>query len=410
MTTIIGTTNEDFPTVTFTEVLDNPTSGGTVTGLTSQDAIYSAVTSNGVDVNALVNVAPRLEGVFNNSTIENLTPSVASYDSITKKLTKVGAGGTARINVNTYGLSHKEYSVIVNQRGSVVTNVVTGGVTGSLMKHLWDNINGFVNAKSPSPSTMALYNGSLRNPDLFCNYNLTGFSFSGQNHTLLSPLHYITANHAFGGRAGDTVQFLGSDGSLHQRTIVADKYNPLIGDSRVGIYDEALPATVTPFKLLPTNYKTRLPSSVLGLYKYPSITVSAHALNTLAPPNDTNTKTLILTAIGSVQNSILIYENEGSVPVMNNYPFIQGTTPLDGWSKKNTPTGDFGIAGDSNHPTFFPISGELILLGNQATAYKIPDYAASSGLIQTAMTALSTENSKAQHTIGYANLTIFTGY
>jgi hypothetical protein len=255
-----------------------------------------------------------------------------------------------------------------------------------------------VSGKTPSAATMQMYSGAFINPNLFCNYDFTGSNKTGERRTLLSTDHYITANHAYGGRAGGMTTYLGSDGVTYTRTILADIELTGISDTRVGIYSTPVPAVVKPFKLLPTNYLTKLPNAS-AISNYPCLTISGHTQDTQLYPNDTQEQTLIITGISKFSSTI------------DNYPYAENyATIFDSWSKKGQPSGNQAIGGDSNRPSFLPINGELILLTNQYQPLSTPNYAYASAEIQAAMDTLSTANGKALKTIQYAELSAFTTY
>jgi hypothetical protein len=405
--TIKGSSDADFPIVTITPSLDNPTSSSTTTG-TSLDAAYSLYTANGVDSNALVDVKPA-NGYFSNFTVDTSTPSVASYDNNTKKLSMVGAGGNASIKVNTYGLGSKEYRVTVAHLGSATTRSETGGVAGTLMKHLWDSIATMISGKTASPTTMLCMIGNARNPSLFCNYDFTGRSTTNIMNTLVSSQHYICAGHAYGGGVGSVVSFIGSDNITYTRTIIATQDLTTIPDTRMGIYDSPLPASVKPFKLLPTNYLTRLPNLNHTPYSYPCLIICGHSIDSQPVPNQTTIDTLIVSEV--TRTGVRTYGATG--PTLQTYTFFPNqTTIFDTWGRKVAPYVNGPIDGDSNHPAFFPINGELVLLCNMLYGSENPDYASASGEIQTVMNTLSTANGfgASLKTLSFADLSSFTSF
>ena len=320
------------------------------------------------------------------ATLKNLTPTMC--DLIGTQVT-AKANGTATIEVSMSGVGKTEYSRAMVASGASITKAfvewhgtATADQTGvtwtpshqSLARQIWDETLALINGKTAATTTMNTWSitgaSAVRNPSNFtAALDLSGWRSDGSFDTLVTPWHYLTADHSSGGRAGNTVTFRGTDGIYYTRTIT--NYVTIGSDIGIGILDSALPATVKPYKVLPANFRQYMPSTD-GIAGIPAITISGHGLD------HSNVETTIIT---NVSFSTIVKA------IVANYPPIASLTPFDSWTKKNSPS-QFAIGGDSNHPSFFLINGELVLLGNQYVTYGFAHYADFITEINAAITTL----------------------
>lgn len=250
--TIKGTTEQDFPIVTITPVLDNPTSASTAQ-VTFNDVVMNRTTTLGVDNNAAISVGVT-NASFSNYTVTNNTPAVATLD-INNKLTMVGAGGTGSLKLSTKGIGDKLIPYTVSHVGSVTSDALSGGKTGTLLAHIWANIAGMISGKTPSAATQ---NWVPNSTTMFsAPLDLSAVSFGGSVgwcYTLISPWHVITSHMASTG----SINFYQTDGTLVTRNITQTFRLPWAdGDNFIGVLDAPI-TTITPMNILPPNTSTYL--------------------------------------------------------------------------------------------------------------------------------------------------------
>lgn len=168
----------------------------------------------------------------------------------------------------------------------------------------------------------------------------------------ISPMHLLNCTHTLYAN-GDTVFFVGTDGAILSRTIVD---SITIGGSDIGILllSSALPGTIHPFSLLPSNYA---------------------AYMTLQHPE--------IQYIGCNQTLQLF-------PVAGTY-FENGSISFNvgaGWI--SSAWGYTVIGGDSGHPIMGLIGTNLVLVGHWTGPTYGPNYASYEPQINAAMHYLST--------------------
>lgn len=198
--------------------------------------------------------------------------------------------------------------------------------------------------------------------------------------TLLSPIHGIMAAHAQIG-IGETIRFIGNDGTVYDRTLIDKEthpaYVPWFPDIAIGILDSALPAAITPARLLPLTWQDKLQADYNGLG--------------LPPP------------------PLMFLDQEEKLSVMDWDRVDTGRL----WFKQPASGSlrdafwEIPIGGDSGNPVFLDIAGALVLLSIFSTSYYgtfLTDYR---GDIQLMMDNLSTNNSKATYTLTDADLSAY---
>jgi hypothetical protein len=132
-------------------------------------------------------------------------------------------------------------------------------VTGSLAEHLSLQVDSRIAGKVPA-TAWPLHNGSVYNAGNWAaGVNLTCCSREIQRGTAVSPLHVIGAKHA---PPPTNISFLGSDNTVVSRTIVSRLDLGTPGDLGIDIQvcrlNAALPASVTPVKVFPTDWASKL--------------------------------------------------------------------------------------------------------------------------------------------------------
>jgi hypothetical protein len=81
--------------------------------------------------------------------------------------------------------------------------------------------------------------------------------------TLITPRHFIFAAH-YELSVGATVRFISADNQVVNRTMLARRrhpsYSPYWPDLTVGVLDQDVPESITPCKVLPSNYEAFFPT------------------------------------------------------------------------------------------------------------------------------------------------------
>ena len=158
-----------FETLTY-EILENPnTGGGTVTSQTDKDTNVTLTTSTGVDNNFIV---------VTNAKIINLTPTIVDVNAISKSVTKK-LNGVCQLRLED-GLSKVLYQRNMTTAGAVSTRNVTSFATGSLRKHITDNMIAALNGvtRGAAKQSSSIWNGTtdVFNTGLFLVGNKTGYT------------------------------------------------------------------------------------------------------------------------------------------------------------------------------------------------------------------------------------------
>lgn len=155
---------------------------------------------------------------------------------------------------------------------------------------------------------------------------------SGNAHkwagTAITPYHIAMANHAYVA-TNSTIRFITMDNTVVTRT-VSGSVQVGSTDLRIGVLDSALPASITPAKLLPDDYATWMDFDGLPM------------------------------ACFDQEEKALVYETE--LIAANQIDYIQpaGTTRALFYEAL--------IDGDSGNPAFFIINGEAVLIAAQNPA------------------------------------------
>jgi hypothetical protein len=333
----------------------------------------------------------------------NRSPSVCTVDA--NGLVTATANGIAKVDVVTgIGTRRWEQLMLANQT-AVSAPQFQGYVAGSLAKHIVDQMAALISGKVPSDDTLNTFasnryginavniNGDNQAPDAVWNPNnfaaaidLTGMTvgtFYGGIFpaALVSPRHVIRAKHV--SSQGKCV-WKGTDGNFYSANIVRSQ--ALTGDICVGYLDAAIPATVKPFKVLPSNYASYLPS------------VSKQALPALSKRYSGGDKLRIL-EFWIMQNqgiySSTFAVNTNSVPVAGSQ-FAPWFSPI--------------IDGDSSSPQWFVINGEAVILNclwNPSGGTHYGDYVPQ---IEAAMNALKDAGDGTTYSLLHPTLSSFPTY
>jgi len=281
-------------------------------------------------------------------------------------------------------------SGLFNVPVSVAASTPTGLVqtysvkAGTVAAHVEAAVSAMLAGRTPGDATQALYSTNnysrsspspvvSRNAALFCgSYDWTGMSVmswdgntapQNQNASpahLISPIHAITANH-YTSDSQEVYIFQGADGTLHTR--VKRTGRAVVGTSDVCIiaFDQPLPvdgaSRVTPFKLLPSNYRTKL---------WPGRAMAGTELNG-AHLHCLKRKRW---SVNSVMDTILVCPLYRSADAdTSNLAWVATTQASPSQAQSYAAWNQaLWISGDSGSGVFLPINGELVFV---AAAYSV---------------------------------------
>ena len=285
-------------------------SGAAPSTVTVKDRVLSRYTAATYDstYNAVLSVPPG-----GAATVECLTPSVCSIDADGN----VGwvSDGVCRLQLTSprgAGFMRREVRGKVSRTVGASTDVLqpTAGATGSLRKHLWDQMLALTAAATPGAAsqdvsiaiTLGLTPSATTNPNLwvpgvdfshssfqkrFDYYGETILTPQGQCH-LISPRHAIASQHVSAYSFTD-IWFRRPDGSF--QIVHSLGWQAFNGDSIVLYFDQDVTG-VTPVKLIPSTYRDKLPDFWMNT-------------NSSGPPNFTSSPTYPIPALAN-------YHREGT--------------------------------------------------------------------------------------------------
>ena len=265
------------------------------------------------------------------------------------------------------------------QTGGNTQATFTAWAPGSLGAHLYAQIDALIAASGTAnigtlEKLFTLRTGTsspyMRNGS--CYISGTGIDFTGVSPwsgtqdswpggsrgagTLVSPRHFIYANH-FTLPNGTKLYFAKSDGTLVYRTITAQT-NIAGTDIQVGVLDSDVPAGITFYKVMPSNWHQY--ASDYQMWPAPLLCTDQN-------------KNVYLNETYYVSNNLSTFYEIAFNPCADPTRLLF--------------TGG-GIAGDSGSPIFFLINGQLVLVGCYYTFCSCPDIAYYATQINSAMTAL----------------------
>lgn len=242
------------------DVRETIVDSGSATPITIDDSHLNAIEAATLDVSGQVEVSA-VVGSVGSLSYRSLNEAVATVDEH-GLVTRV-ADGICPIVVRTPFLGRKVNVSCSRQLGQT-TNVLTGFKAGTFAEACAELLELLVDGKSVNLYSLANFSGRtyVRNPDFWgAGLDLTclpaGHSFKGtpeKGGVLITPKHLAQAQHYWLG-VGDVSHFVTLDNVVHERTVVDRTLIAGSGDLAIIEYDEALPETITPAKLLPANWR-----------------------------------------------------------------------------------------------------------------------------------------------------------
>jgi len=296
-----------------------------------------------------------------------------SYASSDEAIATVAANGyVSRVGNGTVGIIarskkiSKRVDVAISQSGSGSTNIFNNFVEGSLARHMCDQVDDRIAGKEAGTSK-AIFNVQdfsthtyERNTDCWlgdvdhtCFSPWNSLSFHKRAGTLISPRHFVTADHYYIS-IGETIKFVTADNQVITRTVTG-RQRIASTDIDVQLLDSDVPETIGFCKVLPSNWTDYLPSI------HPTTLLAGHAVMA----TDFEEKALIF------EWAYLRNIGTGGIVAMTTDSY------QDGVKENRLPWHEAIISGDSGNPLCAIINGEMVLIttwlgisgGNAHSAY-----------------------------------------
>lgn len=387
-----------------------------------RDANFSTITGSLTANNFIISVTPSL--VFPGTPVfESVTPDTATVDAA-GAVTRV-ADGDAKILVRFPSpLGVRGVARRMSATGSTTAKYFQSFVSGTLGAHVNATMTAMVSGKTPSDTTKNLFTSNnyslsapaaVRNPNVFTgSIDLSAISIingsgsGGYIHPamLISPRHIIGATHY---QPGSTVVFMGADGVMQVANVISRQNHvgsalTLSGytDIQVAYLDRAITG-ITPFKTLPGNWRTYLPTGhrevAYGSSEYKTIKLAA-LTKTAHNSNGGNADQISITEVIELNDT-----DYGLSAVIYNLPFAT-VLPTQAW---HSPT----IGGDSGGPVFILVDGSLVLLMCWWVGGGGTNLADMNVYINAAMNSLATaagDPAAGTYALSHPDLSGFTSY
>lgn len=304
-------------------------------------------------------------GLNRAASYQSMDAAVATVDEF-GRVTRVSSG-TARIRASVRGLGTREISYPVSRSSGATFNAFSSWRSGTLAKAATDAIDDRLAAFTSANGRVALFStvdhpasNYVRSTSLWA----SGIDFtclaacvngSDQTHggTAITPRHIALANH-YPLEAGHTLRFVTPGNVVVNRT-VSSTLRVGLTDTLIAKLDSDLPATITPAKLLPVTWATKLP----------------------------NLQYRIPVAFSNQFKQLLVREWYAVLGTINQQASFAAST--------TTPRSTFGgapIDFDSGSPVFLLVGTTPVLLTCWLTVYGGPNYAAQITEINSALTTL----------------------
>lgn len=344
-------------------------------------------------------------------------PSEISVDSLGNVIYLVPPEQTATANITvtaTVGSTQvsKVLSITLTVSGAVTIDVINGGVTGSARKALSDVIDtalsgADVNTDQDLYSSQDHSNGTyVRNTSFFlhsthtdaltCASPWNSRQANNRAGTAVTPQHVLVATH-YALQVGDTIRFVTSDNTVITRTIVQTG-NVLKGEASVdagmALLDSALPSSITPCKIFPSNFSSYLPASAI------TGSVSAYRLPLLAL--DQQEKGIVMDLLHIPEQ----INTTGTAVTGDSYTTFS-TPELSDRIRFNEAI----VSGDSGNPIFAVIGSELWLVSTFFGSTAGPAYNALTSELNAMINTLDTaQGISTGFTITEGDLSTFNTY
>ena len=349
-----------------------------------------------------MNVQP-VHPPFQSFTFESSNEAIATVDAH-GRVTRV-SDGTVEITATSKGVS-RSVTVNISLQTEGTASIFNRFADGSLSKIASADLDALLVGKSVT-TDLQIFNTQnhatqtyVRNSNLWCQslvqkltcaspWNSRGGTV--QAGTLVSPRHPIFCNHFPNPlRAGDTLRFVGVDGTAINRTLLAVKPLQHTGfqypDITVGVLDADLPETITPCVVMPQNHRDFIPTI---------------ANNPAAE------------RVGPVGIPGICLDQQEKALVSDLYSINAGVRFWWPTDVKRLEFYEDKISGDSGNPAFMIVNGVLVLLtvwtgGGGGSGTNIGDYLAAINQLILDVDALASISTG--YTLSEVDLSDFTNY
>lgn len=290
--------------------------------------------------------------------------------------------------------------------------------SGSLARHVWDAMMALINGKTPTDATLLNYsviNDDWANPVVVRNasnfaasLDLSGMSVMRADNgngfwpaALVSKRHFIAANHVTSG-AQFAYCWMAPNGTMVKATPISSRQIPGT-DLLIGYLDQDIPAGIKRFKVLPSNYRSYLPSSTD--YWLPSLSKRmVVGSNQGAWVNTPRYDALRILSVKFKDTESAYYGSNGHYAYV---PVIGKSDPTLPYAAWEWPLHN----GDSCGPSWLVINGEAVLLGHYAEVTGSPHIADYMTQVEAAMNAMASAAGDAtSYSLQKADLSAFTAY
>lgn len=233
-------------------------SGATSAPTTSRDLNIQERTDATVDKEGKLRI-DRLSNLYDSPIVENLTPSIAAYDSVTNQLTRI-ADGAVELLISSVSprCVRRVSSYMLRINGATQTEFLSFR-SGSARNHMDSAIRGKIEGKTAGASVWNIFSGNGRNLNNWASdVDLTCIPKSiGTNGVLITPRDMVFANHF--GTSNPT--FMDNNGATYSRTVIAAN-RVTDTDYLVATLNSDLPSAISPCKMLPANFRNYITSNI----------------------------------------------------------------------------------------------------------------------------------------------------
>jgi hypothetical protein len=302
------------------------------------------------------------------------TAILSNPESTDPLLLEYQSSGTTQITA-TFNTNEKITKSVTTSTlaESSINDVFQSFETGSLGRHIYDQIREYADESTSPPNHYPLYSTFDSSSNVYAKNTghwAYGLDFSGltvnkvgsggvTNVSAITPYHAIGVSH-YSPEVGDVLYFCDANNQTVSRTVSGREFIPSI-DCSVVRFSEALPSTVKKYKTLPSNFLDYFPvninfynaSGVASSYRgssMPIVVCSHYRWDEAWPLQRPNRYAYIyqtrLFSIGALTVTVQ-FSPAWSDP--NNFPNYNGQ-----------PSGIRG--GDSGSPCFFVINNDLVLV------------------------------------------------
>ena len=443
MTNILYSTNPSYSIVgktdqetIFTSLIGAPVAAPISSVQTSfYDLMYNLNTSTGSGTEVQIKPILPLNKKIKNISISNYTPSIATVDS--DLVVRGISNGITNIIIGNDDVGYKYFKHNIVIGSQVESAAATGYRSGSLLQHMWQNVNALTVGKVKGDNTQDFFitnNGDLNNPIADINPNLfaSSYDFSGvaamreggygSNPNIKDnfPIALVTNRHGLiaahvNPKIGDRFAFKHQYTNVFSiATVLKVSRVPSIDPSNSTpdlsvVYLDTAITGVPIYKTLPKNFQLNYGMSLTqyvppGLI-YPQMLAGIPILR--------KAKHSISRVAGKSYLQINVMENAGfysdvvNVQVTDDlrYKYASLHNGIKGW-------GIDAIPGDSGSPAFTIVNNELILVTSQHTTAGSIDISVYTDSINALMNSVadSTDPLKGSYALQHPNLSGFTKY